>query len=157
MANPAKLLAEEMLSVEGLPHQRFRRWHIHVYSVDPGACEFPTSGGDILLHGGPGFRVILLEPHVVNSAFVVEVVIGILLQAFEVLKKSVRHKLANRVLHGPVPLRVEMRCAHDIQHRLRAAGLLALPGKKAQAEDDECQHEPPVRKAEQDAPQRGDC
>src|ERR1700687_5755449 len=104
----AKLLTKETLSVERLPHQRFRRWHVHVYGVDPGARQSPTSRGNILLQGGPGFRVILLEPHVVDRPLIIESVIRVLLEAFEVFEKSVRHKFANRVLHGPVPLGVEM-------------------------------------------------
>ena len=31
----AKLLAKETLPVQRLPHQRFRRWHIHVHGIDP--------------------------------------------------------------------------------------------------------------------------
>src|SRR5437016_2498132 len=89
----AKLLTKETLSVERLPHQRFRRGHVHVYGVDPGACQSPASRGNVFLQGGPGVRVILLEPHVVDRAFIVEGVIRILLEPFEVFEKSVRHKL----------------------------------------------------------------
>src|SRR2546426_12741609 len=115
----AKLLTKETLAVQRLPHQRFRRWHVHVHRIDPRARKSPTSAGNVLLHSGPSLRVILLEPHVVDGAFVVESIVRILFEAFEVFEKGVRHKLANRVLHRPIPLRVEMRSRYYIEPRLR--------------------------------------
>src|SRR5207247_6838703 len=93
----AKLLTKETLAVQRLPHQRFRRWHIHVHRIDPRPSQPPTSVGNVLLHRGPSFRVILLEPHVMDRAFVVESVIRKLLEPFEVLKKTIRHNIASGV------------------------------------------------------------
>src|SRR5947208_9421111 len=86
----AKLLTKETLSVQRLPHQRFRRWHIHVHRIDPRARKSPTSVDNVLLHGGPSLRVILLEPHVVDRAFVIESIVRIFFEPLEVLEKGVR-------------------------------------------------------------------
>jgi hypothetical protein len=52
--------------------------------------------------------MIFLEPHVMDRAFIVEGVVRIFFKALEVFEKRVGHEFANRVLHGPVPLRIEM-------------------------------------------------
>ena len=61
-----------------------------------------------------------------DCAFIVESVIRIFFEAFEILEEGIGNELANGVLHRPVPLRVEMRRANHVKDRLRfLARLLA--------------------------------
>ena len=58
--------------------------------------------------------MIFLEPHVMDRAFIVESVIRILFETFEIFEEGIGNELANGVLHGPVPLRIEMRRANHV-------------------------------------------
>src|SRR5215813_13721309 len=123
-ADLIELLTKETLAVERLSHQRLRGRNVDVDRIDPRTGDFPTSLSHVFLYGWPGFRMVFLEPHVVNGAFVAECVIRIFFEALEVFEERIGHEFTNCVLHSPVPLRVEMRCADHVQERLAIVELL---------------------------------
>ncbi len=69
-----------------------------------------------------------------DGALVVENIMGKPLEQLEVVKKSRSNVLPDCVLDGPVPLRVEMSRADDVEHRL-GAGALVLAESRHQCNE----------------------
>ena len=110
----AELALVELLSEQDVADERLGRGHVRVVGIPRSARDMPLAAGDVPLHPFVLQGIVLLHPFVLHGAFEAEAVVGEPLHEVEILEERAGDVLADGGLHVPVPLRVEVRIAHQV-------------------------------------------
>ena len=116
----AELLPVEAVGIEHAVQDALGRGHHHVAGIDGHTADVPLPAPHVLLQLLELRGVVLLHPHVLDGALVVEPEVGVLVHELHVVHQGVPDVLRYGGLDVPVPLRVEMRVGDEEE------GLLVL-------------------------------
>ena len=95
----------------------------------------PLASGNILLHLLELSRIVFLHPHVLDSPFVIEIEVRVLIHQGHVLCKGILDILIDGSLHVPVPLGVQMSIGNQEQCFLVSLPVSQGAENKEQKED----------------------
>ena len=104
----AELLLVEAIGIEHAVQDALGRGHHHIAGIDGHSADVPLPALDVAFQLLELRRVVLLHPHVLDGALVVEAEVGILVHERHVVHQRVLHILRDGGLYVPVPLCVEM-------------------------------------------------